>query len=463
MDQLNDLALAIGGQFWNIVACLAVILALYLGFRTKFVQFRLFGDALRLVKERITAKEKVDGVSGFQAFCVTLGGCIGTGNVAGVAMAIIVGGPGVVVWMWVIALLGACTSFVENTLAQVYKVKEGGIFRGGPAYYMEKGLGRRWLGILYAFIMIVSLGFALVGLQTNTIVLSIGAAFHLPNFITALVVAGLTALVIFGGVKRIANVAERAVPLMTLAYVLLLAGIIIINIKNVPAGFALIFREAFSARAVTGAAFSTIVFQGIKRGVFSSGAGHGDAPTTGASADVSRPVKQGLFGTLAIYMDTCVVCTATALAIIFAGVYTGTDYVGIELTQFAFTSVLGQWVGYIFSLCIFIFCFTSVMANYYCGETCLSYLTRQKMHGYTVYRVLFVIVIFLGGIASVDLIWNIADAFLAVMIIVNMVSLLFVGHKVIPVIRDYIRQRKDGKDPVFRARDVGIENADCWN
>ncbi|MBQ3125990.1 MAG: sodium:alanine symporter family protein, partial [Clostridia bacterium] len=200
MEQLNNLALEIGGHFWNVVIYLGIFLALYLCIRTKFAQFRLFPSAVKLVKDRIKSKEKIDGVSGFQAFCVTLGGCIGTGNVAGVAMAIIVGGPGVVVWMWLIALLGACTSFVENTLAQVYKVKEGGIFRGGPAYYMEKGLGKRWLGKIYALVMIVSLGFALVGLQTNTIVLSIGAAFKIPVWVTALVVSILIALVIFGGV-----------------------------------------------------------------------------------------------------------------------------------------------------------------------------------------------------------------------------------------------------------------------
>lgn len=462
MDRLNDLALTIGGHFWTVVIYLSIILALYLGIRTKFVQFRLFPNAIQLIRDRIHSKEKISGVSGFQAFCVTLGGCIGTGNVAGVAMAIVAGGPGVVFWMWLIVLLGACTSFVENTLAQVYKVREGDIFRGGPAYYMEKALGQHWLGMLFAGIMIVSLGFFLVGLQTNTVVLSVGTAYHLPSFVIAIIISALIALVIFGGVKRIAHVAEKLVPVMTLAYLCLLIAVIVINIRHVPAGLALIFREAFSAKAVNGAVFGTIVMQDIKRGVFSSGAGHGDAPTTGASAEVSHPVKQGLFGTLAIYMDTLVVCTATALAIIFAGVYVGTDYVGIELTQFTFTTVLGPWVGYVFSICIAVFCFTSIMANYYCGEVSLSYLTRQRMHGYTVYRLLFVASVFLGGIASVDVIWNIADAGLALMIIVNIVSLLFAGKKVVPIIDDYVRQKKAGQDPVFHAKEAGIDNAECW-
>ncbi len=463
MEQIDRIALQFGGYFWNIVIVLACFLGLYYGFRNRFAQFRLFPETIKLVKDRIREGKNESGVSGFQAFCVTLGGCIGTGNVAGVAMAIIVGGPGVVPWMWLIALLGAGISFAENTLAQVYKSREGDIFRGGPMYYMSKGLGKHGLGVFYAFVMIFSLGFALVGLQTNTITLAVRQGFKIPVFVSAAIVAVLIGLIIFGGVKRIARVAEKGVPIMTVIYILMLIAVLVINIKNVPSAFALIFREAVSARAVTGAAFGTIFIQGIKRGVFSSGSGHGDAPTTGASATVSHPVKQGMFGTLAVYMDTCVVCTATAIVIIIAEAYTGVDLVGIELSQYAFISELGSWAGVIFALCICMFCFTSIMANYYCGETCLTFLTNGKMAGRTLYRLAFVMVVFFGGVASVNLMWDIADAFLAVMIITNMVSLLFFGKQVIAVTNDYITQKKQGKDPVFHAANIDcVKNAECW-
>lgn len=460
MEYIDQLAVQIGGYFWNIVLALGVFLGIYYGIRLRFVQIRMFPETMRLIKEQVTSKEKIGGVSGIQAFLVTLGGAIGTGSVGGVAMALIAGGPGVVVWLWVICILGGATSFVEHTLGQIYKTKEGDIFRGGPSYYMEKALGQRWMGIFYAFIMIVSLGFALVGLQTNSIVEAVNGAVKVPRFAIALVIAVLIALIIFGGIKRIAEVAEKGVPVMAAIYILMLIVVMICRWQEVPSALALIFREAFSARAVTGAGFTTIVIQGFKRGVFSSGQGHGDAPTTNASATVTHPIKQGLLGSTAIY-TVCVMCTVTALVIVLSGVYTGTDLVGMALSQYAFVSVLGNWAAIIFALCMAMFCFTSIMANYYCGETCLTYLSHT-MRGRNLYRIIFVAVVFLGGIAEVQLMWDIADVLLAVMIITNMVALLLLGRQVVVTLNDYVRQKSEGKNPVFHAKDAGIENAECW-
>lgn len=463
MERLNNLVLSLGGNAWNLVLVLAVFLGVFNGFRTKFIQIRLFPEVIRLVKNRAKEGKDGTGVSGFQALCITLGGCIGTGNVAGVAMAIVVGGPGAVFWMWLIAVLGMVTSFIENTLAQIYKVREGDAFRGGPSYYMEKGLGKRWLGIIYAFSMIVSLGFALAALQANTISLSIGQTFGLPSIATALLIAVLIALVIFGGVKRIAKVAELGVPFMTIVYLLLALAVFIFNIHRVPEMFALVFERAFDFQAVGGAAIGTVIYQGLKRGVFSNGAGQGDAPTAGAAATVSHPAKQGLFGIFSVFVDTIVVCTLTAFVIIISGVYESSSLVGIELSQLAFTTSLGKWAGIVLTLCIFMFCFTSIMSNYYCGESCLAFITKG-MKGRNTYRVIFVVAIFLGGITGVDLMWNIADLFCAIIVCLNMISLVFLGGKAIKVANDYIRQKKEGKDPVFDSDLIeGLEGAECWS
>ena len=462
MQALHELVLSIGGNLWNLVIILAIFLGIYYGLRSKFIQFRLFPETLRIVSAKARRGKDGHGVSGFQAFCIALGGCIGTGNVAGVAMAVVAGGPGAVFWMWLIALLGMVTSFIENTMAQVYKVKEGDTYRGGPAYYMEKGLGQRWLGVLYAFSMIVSLGFALAALQCNTISASVGESLKLPAVVTAIIVTAMVGLVIFGGVKRIAHFAEKCVPVMTMVYLVLVIAVLAMNITKIPSMFALIFSQAFTAKAVNGAAIGTIVYQGLKRGVFSNGAGQGDAPTAGAAATVSHPAEQGMFGVFAVFVDTIVVCTATALVIIVTDSYVGVGLEGIALSQYAFTSTLGSWVGFVISLCIFLFCLTSILSNYYCGESCLAFLTNG-MKGRTLYRVIFVTAIFLGGVISVDLMWDIADMFCALIVCLNMISIVFLGGQALRVAGDYIRQRSEGRDPVFLASYVeGLGQVECW-
>lgn len=463
MNALDNVVLMLGGHLWNAVIVLAVFLGVFYGIRTKFVQFRLFPETLRQVGKKARKGKNGHGVSGFQAFWVALGGCIGTGNVSGVAMAILAGGPGAVFWMWLIACLGAVTSFIENTMAQVYKVKEGDVYRGGPMYYMQKGLGQRWLGVLYSFAMIISLGFALAALQANTITEAVNMSMKVPSVVTAAIVAVIIALVVFGGIKRIAHFAEKCVPAMTVVYLILVILVLAVNVTKIPAMFAMIFSQAFSARALAGGTLGTVIYQGLKRGVFSNGAGQGDAPTAGAAATVSHPAKQGMFGIFAVFMDTIVVCTATALVIIITGVYQGSELVGIQLSQFAFSSALGHWAAIVVALCIFLFCLTSILSNYYCGETCLTFLTSTTK-GNNVYRVIFVISIFLGGITGVSLMWDIADMFCALLVVINMMAIIFIGGQAIKVANDYIKQKKEGKDPVFVSDTIdGIRETECWH
>lgn len=465
MEAINDLIVFLGGYMWNLVLGVAVFLGVYYGIKTKFVQLKLFPDAVRLVRNKAGEKlaDDPESVSGLQALLVTLGGSIGTGNVAGVAIAVSLGGPGAVFWMWFIALFSMAISLIENTLAQVYKTKEGHVYRGGPAYYMEKGLGKRWLGVIYALSMIVSLGFAMGALQANTISLSIGQSMGIPPLFTATTIAVLIGLVIFGGIVRIAKVAEKFVPIMTIIYLLMGLAIIIVNITKVPAVFALIFRSAFTLQAVGGAAIGTVIYNGLKRGVFSNGAGQGDAPTVGASSTIDHPVEQGMMGMVSVFIDTIIVCSITALVVIISGVNTTSELVGIELSQLAFTSVLGNWVGVVLSLAITMFCFTSIMSNYYCGESSIAFLTKGTK-GRTTYRLLFVVAVFLGGITGVDLMWNIADLFTSVIFLLNMASLVFLGGLAIKVVDDYIKQKEEGKLPVFNRNSIEeLKDIEEWN
>ncbi|MDR7869351.1 MAG: alanine/glycine:cation symporter family protein [Tissierellaceae bacterium] len=448
MNAINNFVLDLGTNLWNIVLVLAIIVGAYYAIKSKFIQAKLFPESIRLIKRQLNDDKQEGSVTGIQALAITLGGAIGTGNVAGVAMAIVYGGPGAVFWMWLIALFSMLTSFLENTLSQLYKEKEGLVFRGGPMYYMEKALGKRWIGVIYSISMIISLGFALAALQNNTITLSFGQSLNIPREIISAIVTILIGIVIFGGVTRIARVAETSVPFMTIVYLLISISVLLVNFKDIPNIFILIFKSAFNFKAAGGGLIGATIYNGLKRGIFSNGAGQGDAPTAGGSSNVKHPAEQGILGTFAVFIDTIVVCTLTALIIISSGVYVTSDLVGIELTQFATTSQLGSWVGIIFSLCIGLFCFTSIMSNYYCGETSLTYLSKG-MKGRNFYRIIFVISIFLGGITEVDLMWNIADLFCALIFLINLGSLLFLGNISLNVAKDYFNQKKYTDTPIF--------------
>lgn len=454
---------------------LILILALGLGvsfaIRTRFVQFRHLGEMIRLVTGRRGQKKAsssdTDAISPFQALCIACGGCVGTGNVAGVALAIVAGGPGAVFWMWILGLLGAGTSFIENTLAQLFKEHdEKGGFRGGPAYYMEKGLRKRWMGIIFAVCMILSFGFALAALQANTIAQAWEAAFSIKPIIMAIVICVLAAVIVFGGVKRIAKFSEAIVPLMAIAYLLLAIVILIVNYDKVPGMLASIFKGAFGIEAVAGGTLGTAIIQGVKRGVFSSGAGQGDSPQASAAASTTHPAKQGLIQAFAIYVDTILVCSATALVVCTAGEYANSTLEGVQLVQLSFSSLIGGWASSFIAVIMFLFCFSSLIANYYYGESNLAFIMRSDKFRQA-YRVCFILMLFWGSVSGLSIVWDLADLFGGTLAVVNMIALIFLGKISIQVMKEYEAQQKAGvEEPTFQVSNVPqldlSQAAECW-
>ncbi len=348
LQGIQDIVNILNNALWSYVLIfLLIFVGSYFTIRTNFVQIRMFKEMFKLLTEGVTKATKSDNknsVSSFQAFCISLASRVGTGNLAGVAIAIAIGGPGAVFWMWMIALVGGGSSFVESTLAQIYKIKdENGYYRGGPAYYMEKALGARWMGILFSVLITLCFGLVFNSVQANTISLAFNEAFGLDRLHVGIAVTALTSLVIFGGVKRIAKVAEMIVPIMATSYVLIAIVVILMNIQMVPSIFVLIVKSAFGMNQVVGAGVSMALLQGIKRGLFSNEAGMGSAPNAVATAEVTHPVKQGLIQTLGVFTDTLLICSATAFMILISGVYKNGDMTGIQLTQNALSSQVGAW------------------------------------------------------------------------------------------------------------------------
>lgn len=405
-------------------------------------------------------------VSAFQAFTISAASRVGVGNIAGVGTAIAIGGPGAIFWMWAMAFIGGASSFVESTLGQLYKVRDKDGFRGGPAYYMQNGLKARWMGILFAVILIVCFPFAFSSLQANTISATVSSSFGgeiswIPPLIGVLL-SVLTALVVFGGIRRIASVTQAVVPAMALLYLLLGLVIVGMNIESLPAVFASIFTQAFGFNEVVGATLGVIIMTGVKRGMFSNEAGLGSAPNAGASAAVTHPVKQGLVQTLGVYFDTFLVCSITAFIILVSTPDLANAERGIGLTQSAVVGNLGEWSNVILSIIIFLLAFSSILGNYYYGESNIEFISTNRRVLQT-YRILVVAVIFFGSIASADLIWNTADGIMGLMAIVNLIAIGLLSGLVFKLLKDYSQQRREGRDPVFtRDRLPGVTGIECW-
>lgn len=452
---------------WSYVLIfLLIFLGSYFTIRTKFVQIRLFKEMFKLLTEGVTKATKLENknsVSSFQAFCISLASRVGTGNLAGVALAIAIGGPGAVFWMWLIAIIGGGSSFVESTLAQIYKVKDAnGYYRGGPAYYMEKALGARWMGILFSVLITICFGLVFNSVQANTISLAFNEAFGMNRLHVGLAVTALTALIIFGGVKRIAKAAEMIVPIMATGYVLIALFIVITNIQLIPSIFMLIVKSAFGFNQVAGAGISMAMMQGIKRGLFSNEAGMGSAPNAAATAEVTHPVKQGLIQTLGVFTDTLLVCSATAFMILISGVYKNADLSGIQLTQNALSSQVGSWGNVFIAVCIFLFAFSSIIGNYYYGETNIEFIKDSKLT-ILLYRVAVVGMVIFGSVSKIAVVWDLADLFMGLMAIINLIAIVLLGKFAFRALDDYTAQLKQGKNPVFYAENIeGLKNAECW-
>lgn len=446
-----------------IMIAMLIVLGLFFTFRTGFVQFKMIPEMFRVIFEKSTiSADGKKGISSFQAFTISAASRIGTGNLAGVATAIALGGPGAVFWMWIIALIGAGSSFVESTLAQVYKVKDGDVFRGGPAYYMEKGLNKRWMGIVFAVAITLSFGLVFNAVQSNTIAIAMNEGFGVSRYVTAVVLAILTGFIVFGGLKRIVHVTQILVPVMAVVYVLLAVVVLAMNITEIPAMFMLIVNSAFGLQEAAGGALGAALMNGIKRGLFSNEAGMGSAPNAAATAAVSHPVKQGLIQTLGVFIDTIVICSATAFIILLSGEYLRADAQSINLTQSALSVHIGDWAVIFLAVAIFMFAFSSVVGNYYYGETNIEFIKESKP-ALLVYRLAVMGMVFFGSIAKISLVWNMADLFMAIMAFINLIAIAMLSKIAVKVLADYRQQRKEGKEPVFYSDSIdGIGEVECW-
>lgn len=446
-----------------ILIAVLIILGLFFSINTKFVQFRYFLEMFRLLTDKATMNaEGKRGLSSFQAFCISTASRVGTGNLAGVATAIATGGPGAVFWMWLIAFIGGASSFIESTLAQIYKVKDQDGFRGGPAYYMERGLKKRWMGILFAVIITFCFGLVFNSVQSNTIAIALSGTLHVSRFTIGIVLAILTAIIIFGGVKRVAHAAEVIVPVMAVFYLLLAIVIVAMNITELPGVLALIVKNAFGIDQVVGGGMGTAVLWGIKRGLFSNEAGMGSAPNAAATASVTHPVKQGLIQTLGVFTDTILICSATAFIVLLSGAYKTPNLTGIELTQVALSSHVGSWATTFIAVAIFLFAFSSVVGNYYYGETNIEFIKNSPKTIF-VYRVAVVGMVLFGAIADLNIVWTLADLFMGLMALINFVAIVMLYRIAIAALKDYRKQRAAGKDPVFYADTIpGLSGIECW-
>lgn len=465
MEILNNFVVSFNDFLWGYILIILLIGAgLFFSFKTRFVQFRYIKEMFRLLGDGIgkSNKEK-GGVSSFQAFCISTASRVGTGNIAGVAIAVAVGGPGAVFWMWLIALIGSASSFVESTLAQIYKVRDKDSFRGGPAYYMEKGLGKRWLGIIFSILITICFGFVFNAVQANTVSVAFNSAFGLSRGAIGIILAVVTALVIFGGIHRVAKVSEIIVPILAVLYILVALIVLVLNISEIPSVFKLIFESAFGIKQLTAGGLGAAVMQGIKRGLFSNEAGMGSAPNAAATADVSHPVKQGLIQTLGVFTDTLLICSCTAFIILLSGQYADSSLTGIELTQQALVSQIGSFGAGFIAICILLFAFSSIVGNFYYGQTNIEFIHTNKTL-LNVYRILVIGMVLFGAMAKVDLVWNLADVFMGLMAILNIITILLLGKYAFLALKDYTSQKKAGiKDPVFKASSIpGLENVEEW-
>lgn len=462
MDALTSILGKINDALYGNVLIIALIgLGLYFSIRTRFVQFRLFGEMFRVIKDETGTDKK--GVSSFQAWTISTASRVGTGNMAGVALAISGGGPGAVFWMWVVALIGGATSFVESTLAQVYKVKHGDTFRGGPSYYMDKALNAKWMGIIFSILITITYGLIFNAVQTNTITVAFNQSFHVDRFWLGFAIMILTGLIIFGGVQRIANVTGYLVPIMAVIYVTVAIITLILNITEVPKMFKLIFENAFGIKEVVSGGIGAAVMHGVKRGLFSNEAGIGSAPNAAATANVSHPAKQGLVQTLSVFTDTLLICSATAFMILISGEWVNSSISdGINLTQNALNTLIGSWGGPFVGVSIFLFAFSSLVGNYYYGESNIQFYTDKKGL-LNVYRVFVLLMILFGAVTEVPFVWSLADLFMALMAITNLIAITLLGKIAFAVAKDYITQKKQGKDPVFKASSIPwLKNVECW-
>lgn len=427
---------------------------IYFTLRSRFVQIRYFFHAWKITLG--SRKTKSHQVSSFQALCTSMAAHVGTGNLAGVAIAIYIGGPGAVFWMWVVAMLGMASSFVENTLAQLYKTNNNdGTFRGGPAYYIEKALGLRWLGILFSMLLLVTFGFVFNAVHSNSVAQAVTAHTSVTPEMVGLVLAGVTALIIFRGIRSIVRFAEWVVPLMALAYLAIALVVIATRFEQLPDVIRLVFDHAFglesAAGGVLGYSAAQAIMQGIKRGLFSNEAGMGSGPNAAATATPNphHPAAQGIISMISVFIDTIVICTATAAVVLMSGqLESGNTLNGIQLTQASLSHIVGPWGEWFVSFAVIFFGFTSVIANYYYGESNLLFM-KNNDRLLLVYRCVVILLVFMGAVSSLEAVWILADLAMGLMALINLVVIVLLSGPVMLLLKDYDLQIRQGLSPVF--------------
>lgn len=450
IDFLNDI-------FWGYVLIYGLLaVGVFFTWRLGFLQFRHFPEILRSITH--SREHDAGGITPFQALCTSLASRVGTGNLAGVAVAISLGGPGAIFWMWVVALLGMATAYAESTLAQLYKVRghsEHGLYRGGPAFYIARGLKMRWLAVLFSLCLILAFGLVFNAVQANSIADAVQGAFGIPKMAVGVAVAALAGVVIFGGIRKIASVAQIVVPVMAALYLLMALVILVMHLSEVPAALLLIVQCAFGIEQAFGGVAGAML-NGIKRGLFSNEAGMGSAPNIAAVAtpEPHHPSSQGFVQALGVFIDTLLICTATAVVILLSGVFQpGSELTGIALTQSAVESQIGSFGRYFIAVAIFFFAFTSIIGNYSYAENALAYLDLDNRIGLTTLRCGVLAMVLWGAWEAVATVFNAADAAMGLMATINLVAIVLLSRLVVKLTRDYFAQRAAGRRPEFNADD----------
>ena len=452
---------------WNYIVIVVMLLcALWFGFRTRFVQITMLKEMFRAVKRSgTTVGDRKRNISSFEAFMISLASRVGVGNLAGVALAITVGGPGAVFWMWVMAIVNSVSAFMESTLAQLYKSRRKDSFIGGPAYYIQKGLHSRTLAVVAVVLNIFTFSFGTCSVQSNTMAISNFEAFGISPEITAVLIAVIMLFIVFGGIRRIAKFSSVIVPVMAAAYILVALFVVVVNIREVPTVLLEIVKNAFGIEQIAGGSVGAAFMLGTKRGLFSNEAGMGSAPNAAATADVPHPVNQGLIQTLGVFVDTLCICSCTAFIVMLSASDIPDGTTGIALTQYALSKEIGAWAYPFVALIIFIFGFSTCIGNAYYGEANMRFLTNNG-NIIDLFRIVMVLVVVAGALVSLETIWVIMDFLMAFMVIVNLVAITAMGNKVYLLLKNYRVQRKQGiENPVFRKKEIpalDVRDVECW-
>ena len=442
-----------------IVALLAV--GIRLTVTARFVQIRLFKDMFRGLASSFSATDK--GLSSFQSLVVSVAGRVGGGNIAGVAVAITLGGPGALFWMWLIALIGMATSLFECALAQLYKQSDGSeTYRGGPAYFMHFGLGWRVMPVIYSGLLLITVGFGFNAVQTYSVTNSIESAFAIPTWQSGIALTATMAIILFGGIRRLAAVSQVIVPVMVTGYFALAVGILIANISEVPAALALIFKSAFGLEQMVGGGVAAAIMQGARRGLFSNEAGLGTIPNVAATADVEHPISQGLVQSLSVFIDTIVLCTCTALIILLSSAYQpdAVNPQGVVLTQLAVAEQIGGWGESLVSIFLVLFATTTIAYNCYLGENSIAYFANRPAWAIPAFRVAVLVMIAWASVQDLGTVFSSSDLTMALLAITNLLALWYLAPVGMKLLRDYESQLRGGVSPVFKRETLPDENID---